>query len=264
MQIDWFTLIAQIVNFLILVIVLRALLYKRIIKTMDERERRIAESISDAEEKKAKAEEIEREYRNMRDEIEREKNSIIATAKEDAERRSKEMMTTARDEIKQKKSEWLKALRRDKENFVKQLNREASERVLATARKVLREMADEGLNSRIVEEFCERLRELPDDEIADFNRALKDANRELTIISAFDLTDEEFAIIQNALKKLFGDIEATVKTESDKIAGIEVRAGGKKIEWSIEEYIDELQESVRIAFEEMTEERKEKSETKDG
>ncbi len=264
MQIDWFTLIAQIVNFLILVIVLRALLYKRIIKTMDERERRIAESISNAEEKEAKAEEIEREYRNKRDEIEREKDSIIVTAKEDAEKRSKEMISTARDEIEQKKSKWLETLRRDKENFVKQLNREASERVLATARKVLREMADEGLNSRIVEKFGERLQGLPDDEIAGFSKALEDANRELTIISAFDLTDEESETIQDALKERFGDIEATVKTESDKIAGIEVRAGGKKIEWSIEEYIEELQESVRIAFEEMTEERKEESETEDG
>jgi F-type H+-transporting ATPase subunit b len=40
MGIDWFTLVAQIANFLILVALLKHFLYNRIIKAMDEREKR--------------------------------------------------------------------------------------------------------------------------------------------------------------------------------------------------------------------------------
>lgn len=260
MQIDWFTLIAQVVNFLILVVVLRALLYKRIIKAMDEREARIAEKISSAEEKEARAEEIQKEFKNKRDEIDKKRDSIIAEAREDANQKANEIMAKAREEVEQKKEEWLAALRKDKENFVKKLNRKATDRVLTTARKILREMADEGLNSRIVHKFSSRLEGLTDDDIEEFRNALKDEGGEMTIVSAFELDDDEMSSLISSIKDRFGAVEATSKVASEKIAGVELRAGGKKLEWSIEEYIDELQEGIRVAFEQMTAETKKKSE----
>ncbi len=49
MKIDWFTLIAQVINFLILVWLLRRFLYKPILKAVDEREKKIASQLKDAE-----------------------------------------------------------------------------------------------------------------------------------------------------------------------------------------------------------------------
>jgi len=262
-QIDWFTLIAQVVNFIILLVILRALLFKRIIKTMDEREARIAKRISDAEETRAKAEEIEREYTEKRDEIQRQKESIIAEAKEDAKQRADKIMSEARDDVDRKKKEWLETLRKDKENFFKRLNKEATERVIATAEKALGELADQGLNTRIIDKFANRLKELPEGEIEEFQEALKDADGKMSVITAFELDSEGKKALETAVKERFGDSEADWEIESGKIAGVELRAGGKKLEWSIEEYIGELREAIRVAFDEMTEERKEKSEDDD-
>ena len=55
MQFDLFTFIAQIINFIILVAVLWKILFKRIIKAMDEREANIRSDIEVAEEKKREA-----------------------------------------------------------------------------------------------------------------------------------------------------------------------------------------------------------------
>jgi F-type H+-transporting ATPase subunit b len=55
MQINWFTVIAQVINFLLLVWLLKRFLYKPILKAIDEREGKIASQIKDAEEKEKTA-----------------------------------------------------------------------------------------------------------------------------------------------------------------------------------------------------------------
>ncbi len=49
MLINWFTVLAQIVNFLILVYLLKRFLYGPIIRAMQEREKKIARRLQDAE-----------------------------------------------------------------------------------------------------------------------------------------------------------------------------------------------------------------------
>ena len=56
MEINWFTVIAQIVNFLILVWLLKRFLYKPVLKAIDDREQKVAAKLKDAEIKNAEAE----------------------------------------------------------------------------------------------------------------------------------------------------------------------------------------------------------------
>ncbi len=53
MPIDWFTVAAQVINFLILVWLLKRFLYKPILAAIDEREKGIAAQLASAEAKKA-------------------------------------------------------------------------------------------------------------------------------------------------------------------------------------------------------------------
>ena len=55
MLINWFTVCAQAINFLILVWLLKRFLYKPILHAIDEREKGIAAQLADAEAKKAEA-----------------------------------------------------------------------------------------------------------------------------------------------------------------------------------------------------------------
>ncbi|MFQ3186924.1 MAG: F-type H+-transporting ATPase subunit b, partial [Marinomonas primoryensis] len=53
MLIDWFTVIAQLINFLVLVWLLKRFLYRPILNAIDAREKRIADELADADEKRA-------------------------------------------------------------------------------------------------------------------------------------------------------------------------------------------------------------------
>ncbi|MEZ4640979.1 MAG: hypothetical protein R2856_39490 [Caldilineaceae bacterium] len=69
MLIDWFTVIAQIINFVVLLLLLRRFLYGPIIRAMDEREHHIAEELAAAECKQQQAEQEARHYRQERTEF---------------------------------------------------------------------------------------------------------------------------------------------------------------------------------------------------
>jgi len=69
MQIDWFTVVAQIVNFLILVGLLKKFLYGPIIRAMDDRERRIASRLEEANARERQAQEEVQSYRQKREDL---------------------------------------------------------------------------------------------------------------------------------------------------------------------------------------------------
>ncbi|MCF8123589.1 MAG: hypothetical protein K9K34_14360, partial [Desulfarculaceae bacterium] len=78
MLIDWFTVAAQVVNFLILVWLLKHFLYDRIIKAIDQREADIAARSEEAEAKQDAAARKESELAQRRRELEEQSGSLLA------------------------------------------------------------------------------------------------------------------------------------------------------------------------------------------
>ena len=64
MLIDWFTVGAQALNFIILVWLLKRYLYKPILNAVDTREKRIAAELADADAKRAEAEKAREEFQH--------------------------------------------------------------------------------------------------------------------------------------------------------------------------------------------------------
>jgi len=78
-------LVAQIVNFLILLIVLQKWVYPRVLNMLEQRRERIRSSMEEAEEARRRAALAEEEYQKRVDEARREADSIIRRATEQAE-----------------------------------------------------------------------------------------------------------------------------------------------------------------------------------
>ena len=80
MLIDSFTIIAQIINFLILVYLLKRFLFNRIIKIMDEREKQITDRMQDAKTAKEAAQKELDEQQRIREELQGKWNEMLAQA----------------------------------------------------------------------------------------------------------------------------------------------------------------------------------------
>jgi len=245
MLIDWFTVAAQAVNFLILVWLLKHFLYQPILDAIDAREKRIAAELADADARKAEARKERDAFRQRNDEFDRQRAALLSQATVDAKAERQRLLNEARSEADALSTKRQEALKREQQGLNDEITRRTREEVFAITRKTLRDLAGTSLEKRMSEEFSRRLRTLNADAKEDIAEALSTASDPALVRSAFDLPAEQRAAIQQALNETFADeIQVRFETAPEVISGIELTANGRKVAWSIADYLSALENRV--------------------
>lgn len=251
MQIDWFTLIAQIVNFLILVALLKYLLYKPITRAMDKREESIASRLKDAEEKVEGAEREAESYRQKLKELEEQRDAMLAQAKEEAGTYRNKLIKEARNEVDEVKVQWNESIERERDEFLKELRQRASTRVYTAIRNALAALANEDLEQRITDVFIERIQKLDESQRKMVAASPQGPRQEVVISSTFPIAEAKRRQLTKVLKTQFADYgDLRFETSSDLICGLELRCDGCKVAWNLEDYLENLEESLSEVLEE--------------
>ena len=245
MLIDWFTVGAQALNFLILVWLMKRFLYKPILHAIDEREKRIAEELADADAKKAEAQKERDEFQHKNQEFDQQRAALLSQATDEAKAERQRLLNEARKAADALSAKRMETLRNDAQNLNQAISRRTQQEVFAIARKALTDLATTSLEERLGEVFTRRLREMDGPAKAGFAEALKTASDPAIVRSAFDLPAEQRVAIQNALNETFSaEIHVRFETAPDLVSGIELSANGRKIAWSIADYLVSLERTV--------------------
>lgn len=245
MLIDWFTVGAQALNFVVLVWLLKRFLYQPVLDAIDAREARIAKQIGDAQAVQHDAQVQRDALRQKTDSFDRERAELLAQAKQAAAAERERLLNAARqaaDELGAKRREALQA-------EASQLDRDLGERVrrevFAISRKVLSDLATTSLDERIGDVFIRRLRALDERERVEVAKALHSSAQTARIRSAFELPAAQQQAIQAAVGDAFGaTVALRFETAADPVGGIELVAGGQKLSWSIARHLDALEHLV--------------------
>jgi F-type H+-transporting ATPase subunit b len=111
MLIDWFTVSAQVLNFLILVWLLKRFLYKPILHAIDAREQGITKELEDADTKKIEAEKEREKFQKKNEEFDRQRDQILSKAKDEVKGERQRLLDEARqaaDALRAKRQDALK------------------------------------------------------------------------------------------------------------------------------------------------------------
>ena len=250
MLIDWFTVAAQILNFLILVFLLKHFLYDRIIGAMDERERKIRGRLEDAEEKKREREEEAETYRRKNRELEDKRKEILDAARDEAEEKRKELVRQARENVESLRTQWRESLQREQESFLGELKELAGQQFLDISRRALRDLADSDVEDRVVRVFLDRVEDLGGEDRKKLAEALKGDGSSATVRSAFELSPAQRGKITKALhEQVSENLEMEYETVPEMLPGIEIKGGGRKLAWNLGEYLKGLEERTRNILE---------------
>ena len=250
MLLDWFTIIAQIVNFLLLVALLKYFLYDRIIRAMDEREERIAARLQEAEAMQAEAEREADDYRQQRQELEGQRAELLAQAKVEADTRRDTLLDKARGEVEAMQTGWRQELQQEQAAFLHELRQRAGQHVYATARRALRDLAGADVQAQMIAAFLERLQGLDGQDWHAIAEALHAAAQPLAVASAFDLPPQARQQLLEILQPHLGPLDVRFATAPEVICGIEMKVDGYKLAWNLDHYLATLEDSVASAFEE--------------
>lgn len=245
MLVDWFTVSAQVVNFLILVWLMKRFLYKPILHAIDAREQRIATELADADAKRAEAEKEREKFQKNNEEFNRQRNDLLSKAKEEAKAERERLFDEARQAADALRAKRQDALKREQQSLNDEIARRTREEVFAIARKTLMDLAGTSLEERMSEAFTRRLRELNDEAKEGLAKALKTSSEPVRLRSAFEMPPQQRAAIQHALNETFSaEIQVRFETAPDVISGIELAANGRKVAWSIADYLASLEKSI--------------------
>ena len=156
MQINWFTVIAQLVNFFILVWLLKRFLYKPVLSAIEEREKRIKDQLEDAEAKKAEALKQGNDFNKKWQDFDTQRKALMAKAVEESNAERERMLEEARQEAVKLRINLEKASKEERENRTRELIRMTQKEVFAIVGKTISDLASSSLEEESVKTFVQR------------------------------------------------------------------------------------------------------------
>lgn len=248
MLIDWFTVGAQALNFVVLVWLMKRFLYQPVLDAIAAREKRIADQISDAAAKKAQAATERKTFEDKNAAFDQQRAGLLDKATADAEAEGLRLSDGVRKAAAALAAQHQQALTTQAAHLQQLIAGRAAHEVFAVARKTLADLADVSLEHRMVEVFTRRLGELPAPAKNQLAAALKQSTDPALVRSHFALATDQQAAIQNTINVSFAAevplrFEAAAET-ANRICGIEFSAGGQKLAWTIDEYLRDLEHDV--------------------
>jgi F-type H+-transporting ATPase subunit b len=250
MEIDLFTFIAQMVNFLILIWLLNKFLFGAVARAMDAREQKIAEEIKQAELKNARAEELEAKNTELRKLLSDKADEMLLEAKEKAEQEKLGMLETAKLEAEKVKETWNRDIQSQKQGFLDLLRERSGDFVCDAAARALRDLADENLEKRVAEVFVRRIKELGDDAAGRICDLIEKSQAGLNVRSSFEIPHEIKTRIHDVVsERIRAGTEIFFQPGEGEIYGIELVIDGYRVSWSVREYLNGLEEKLGSVFE---------------
>ncbi|MDP4268624.1 MAG: F0F1 ATP synthase subunit delta [Bacteroidota bacterium] len=245
MEINWFIVAAQIINFLILAWLLKKFLYKPILKAVEEREKKIISQLKEAEAIKDEALKEQAEFLQKNEAFEQEKQALLSAFTSETNEKRQQLLEEARHDAEVLRDNLKAVLAEAQESLSREISQKAQEEIFAIARKVFTELASADLEEQTVSVFIQRLNALSIEEKQQFTAAFKSDHQPILVKSAFDLNENQQQKIAETISKLLGaKPQFKFATAPLLVSGIELVANGYKIAWSIDEYLRTLQSAI--------------------
>ncbi len=145
-------LISQLVNFLILLVVLRLFLYRPLLNMLDQRKQRIEEGLNRAEQAAEQASASEDEARRIMDEARAEGREAIQRSQEAADRLRGELEQRARDDADQIVTRAREEVQAERDRAIQQLHEAFADLTIAASERVIGQSLDRAAHQRLIDE----------------------------------------------------------------------------------------------------------------
>src|SRR5512136_2703097 len=226
-------LLAQIVNFVVLAVLLRALLYGPVTKMLDERRARIEKGLEDARQAEAARANAEAERQKILDGARVEAQKIRAEANQQAEQTAAKVRADAQAEADKIKADALAGLSGERDKMLSELRGQIAALSIAASNKLIGESLDRRRQEALIADFFAKVP-------ADVRVGLSGVAGEAEVSSAVPLTPEE----QSRVKSELSLGAASFKVDPRLLGGLRVRVGDKVVDGSVAAQLESLHASL--------------------
>jgi F-type H+-transporting ATPase subunit b len=224
MQIDWWTLALQAVNFLVLVWLLRRFLYRPVREVIEKRKQLAEQAFADADKQKSEAEAARQRFEGARDQLAQERQDLLKKIHEELETERRKALDAARHEADELLEAARGSLAKERETVLTEIREQVAALAVELASSLLRKVETNASSGVFLEQIERQLKDLPADERERLQKDLAVDSAHLTVVTAAPLTPKEQEQWTDRLSACLGQRDKTdFTTDPEILGGAELR-----------------------------------------
>lgn len=227
MELSWSTFLLEVINFLVLLAILKYFLYRPVLALIEQRRQRIEDSMAQAAVIKTEAETLHAQYENRLAEWEQEKKQAAAALEQQLARLRQQRMDEQDTELLQQRAKAEAIASKGREELQRQLEHRAMTQAASFASRLLTDFSDDGLQARVIARLLADLARFDESRLNELRQAWCDATETNTVVTAFPLDTAAQTSLLGDLARVLGDTGKPCSFSADLslIAGVRIAIG---------------------------------------
>lgn len=235
MSIDWITVAAQLVNFLLLVWLLKKFLYQPILKGIAAREAEIASRLDTAAQAKEEADAVKANYQELIAQSLANQEAKLAEALAATQAERDRLLSQARQRLVKEQASWQEQLAEEKQIFLRQLEASSAQTLFKLMHKAINDLAGLELETAIAQQLISKMQPLA----AEIRHSAA-GNKQVLINSQTPLASVTQANLTLAMQQILPQAEVEFNSSTDNALGIQLQVGGVQLAWTLDSYLEDL------------------------
>lgn len=246
MELNWSTFLLEIINFLVLVWILKRFLYKPVLDVIAQRRAGIEDRLAKAQHLHDEADRLKAEYENRLVDWEHErqqaKNNLSQEFNEERARQLEQLHMTLKQERDKAKVSQLQ----QQAKMARAVEHQALQQSAQFATRLLSQASGPELEARLIDLLLKNLTNLSQDQITTLNTQWGRQPESIIVASAYPLPEKQRINMEKVLKKITGSgIPVQYKQNSELVAGLDITIGAWVLQTNIR---DELKGFTEFAY----------------
>jgi F-type H+-transporting ATPase subunit b len=234
-------LLVQIINFAVLLIILRAWVYQPLLDMLASRRERIEKGLEDARVAEEARENAEQDAEKIIAEANAEASKIVRNATERAEASASDIVADAEKEAEKAREAALAEAERERDRLLADVRGQVAALAVAAAQRIIGETLDEQRQRSLLKVFFSGVKE--GEVVVLEGEQISGAHAEIT--SALPLTSEEQETVkEDVLVKIGDQATITFRVDPSILGGLVIRVGDKVLDGSVAGRLNNLRESL--------------------
>lgn len=226
MELNWSTFVLEIVNFLVLVWILKHFLYKPVLEVIARRRGRIEKTLADAEARHADAESLREQYQGRLAIWDQERQQAREALADEIEVERAANMTKLQGALRQEREKMRVAEARRQADTLRKIEETALVQAAKFASRLLQQAAGPDTQARLVDMLIAELSQLPAMRITSMRNTYAQTADAILVVSAFPIADDQRRRLEPALVMLSAaDAPVRYEQDSELIAGVRITIG---------------------------------------
>lgn len=237
-----FTIIAQLINFSVLIYLLNKFLYKPVLATLEKRREDIKSKMEEIEDKLKESDKLKEEYLSKLKNLEKENSILKEKAVKEANEIKELELQKARQDLSEKKDRFNEYLNLEQQKLVENFNENLGELFINYSNNIFKSIANTNLDNEIANRMIENVNCLDNEKIEEINKLNPDI---IEIITSFEVNKEQQDNFEKAFKnKKINFSKIKYACNKDLILGIEVKIKSFVLSWNLKELTENFLKNI--------------------